>query len=286
MCFSKFACTSESRTHSVTNRRYYLTSKPIQSSVFIHYAAFMARLAVWSLICHASLSFASPSREIAPADIVEKADRIRFPADGFQVDVKITNIDDGRETDTRLYRVLSKGSDKSLVMTMSPAVDKGQILLMRDNDLWLFMPSVSQPLRLPMSQRLTGQVANGDLARVNFSGNYESTLLRKESVDGRNYYVLELLAAKVGVTYHRVIYWVNEKNYRPLKAEFYTRSNRLSKTCTYENYKNAGGEVRPLRLVMEDALRKGEKSILDYRNITERRLPDKIFTKDYLKKLQ
>lgn len=270
----------------MTSRRFNLTSKPIQSSSFTHHAAFLVKLAVWVLICHLSLSIASPSREITPAEIVEKADRIRFPADGFQVDVKITNFDDNQETDTRLYRVLSKGSDKSLVMTMSPAVDKGQILLMRGNDLWLFMPSVSQPLRLPMSQRLTGQVANGDLARVSFSGSYKSTLLRKESIDGRNYYVLELLAARVGVTYHRVIYWVNEKNYRPLKAEFYTRSNRLSKTCTYQNYESAGGEVRPLRLIMEDALRKGEKSILDYRNIMERRLPDKIFTKDYLKKLQ
>jgi len=256
--------------------------------VFIHsaHATFLVKLVVWILICNSSLSFASSSKKITPEDIVEKADRIRFPADGYQVDVKITNIADNQETNARSYRVLSNGVDKSLVMTMSPAVDKGQILLMRGNDLWLFMPSVSQPLRLPMSQRLTGQVANGDLARVSFSGNYKTTLLRKESIAGSKYYVLELLAAKQGVTYHRVVYWVNEVNYRPLKAEFYTRSNRLSKTCTYQNYKKAGGEVRPLQLIMKDALRKGEKSILDYHNLMERSLPDKIFTKDYLKKLQ
>ena len=43
-------------------------------------------------------------------------------------------------------------------------------MLMRGNDLWVFLPSVSQPVRLSLSQRLTGQVANGDLARANFSG--------------------------------------------------------------------------------------------------------------------
>ena len=50
--------------------------------------------------------------------------------------------------------------------------DKGQVLLMRGRDLWIYMPNLSQPIRLALSQRLTGQVANGDLARANFSGDY------------------------------------------------------------------------------------------------------------------
>ncbi len=45
------------------------------------------------------------------------------------------------------------------------------------------------------------------------------------------------------------------------------------------------GKKRPTRLVMEDAMRKGEKSALEYSEMKLRDLPDKIFTKDYLKKL-
>lgn len=36
---------------------------------------------------------------------------------------------------------------------------------------------------------------------------------------------------------------------------------------------------------MEDALRQGEKAILEYSEMKLRDLEDKIFTKDYLKKL-
>jgi hypothetical protein len=36
---------------------------------------------------------------------------------------------------------------------------------------------------------------------------------------------------------------------------------------------------------MEDALKSGEKSVLEYSEMKLRDLPDKIFTKDYLKKL-
>jgi hypothetical protein len=47
---------------------------------------------------------------------------------------------------------------------------------------------LSQPIRLPLSQRLTGQVANGDLARANFVGDYEPKILRKETLDGETYH--------------------------------------------------------------------------------------------------
>ena len=46
------------------------------------------------------------------------------------------------------------------------------------------------------------------------------------------------------------------------------------------------GRVRPTRLVMEDALRQGEHSVLDYSGMRLRELPDKVFTKDYLKRLE
>jgi hypothetical protein len=88
------------------------------------------------------------------------------------------------------------------------------------------------------------------------------------------------------VTYPRVVYWVNAKTSAPYKAEFYSASNRLLKTCRYEKYENVLGKLRPTRLVMEDGLHAGEISTLDYSAMKLRDLPDKVFTKDYLKKLE
>jgi outer membrane lipoprotein-sorting protein len=159
-------------------------------------------------------------------------------------------------------------------------------MLMRGRDLWVFMPNVSQPVRLPLSQKLTGQVSNGDLARANFTGDYTPSLARSEVIDGREHYVLQLVGIDRGVTYPRVLYWVDRESYRPHRAEFYTRSNRRLKTCLYEGFAAMGGELRPTRLVMEDALRKGNRSVMEYRDMRLRDLPAEVFTKDYLKKLQ
>jgi outer membrane lipoprotein-sorting protein len=217
--------------------------------------------------------------------ILEKADEIRFPAQSFEVDVSVTSYSDGKQTDARRFRVLSKGNENTVIQVLEPASDRGQAMLMRGRDLWIFLPSVSQPVRLSLAQRLTGQVANGDIARANFTGDYASRLLKTESVDGEPTHILELTANDRSVTYGRVLYWVRQANFHPYKAEFFSLSGRLLKTCRYENFRNLGGRVRPTRLVMQDALRKGEESILEYDGMKLRDLPDRMFTKDYLKRL-
>lgn len=242
------------------------------------------------------LGYAAYCRADDPADqqaadpeaqaIVTKADLVRFPAEGFQVDIAITTTRTDSTTDMHKYRVLSKGNENSVVMVTEPASDRGQIMLMKGRDLWVFMPEVSQPIRLSLAQRLTGQVANGDLARANFAGDYFPRIVGSETVGNEHYHVLELKAVDRGVTYQRVMYWVNKKNLWPFKAEFYSLSNRLLKRCSYENFQSMGGKVRPTRLVMEDALKTGERSVLDYQGMKLRDLPDKVFTKDYLKKLE
>lgn len=227
----------------------------------------------------------APAGDAQAQEILARADRIRFPTEGFQVDVVIKTFAPDTEPEERAYQILSKGNNQTLVLTTAPAIDRNQILLMRDRDLWAYLPNLSQPIRLPLSQRLTGQVANGDLARANLAGDYEPKILRQEKIDGETYHVLELDAIDQWVTYRRVLYWVNAKSSRPHKAEFYAVSGRLLKTCHYQEYKPMGGATRPTRLVIDDALRSGYRSVLEYGAMKPRDLEDKIFTKDHLKRL-
>lgn len=246
----------------------------------------VALLCCWAVVgaAGAQQDTAADEQKLAKS-IVEKADEVRFPKEAFEVSVGIESTLSDGTTEARAYRVLSKGNQSTIVLALEPASERGQAMLLKGRDLWIFMPSISQPVRLSLAQRLTGQVANGDLARANFTGDYEPKLLRTETVDGEAMYVLELTAAERGVTYNRVVYWVRQKGFQPYKAEFYSLSNRLLKTCLYQQYRPLAGRTRPTRLVMEDALHKGETSVLEYRDMRVRALPDKMFTKDYLKHL-
>ena len=247
---------------------------------------FCASLITLFLTSPAIFAAPLPADDTLARSILEKSDEIRFPSKDFQVDVDIASTSPGEATEKRKYRILSKGNDNTVVMILEPASERGQIMLMKGRDLWVFMPNVSQPIRLGLAQRLTGQVANGDLARANFAGDYTPRLLRTDKLDGDDYYVLELLAVDRSVTYHRVLLWVNKTSYRPHKAEFYSLSNRLLKTSTYEHFETMADKQRPTMMRIQDALKTGDASVLEYSNMKLRELPDKVFSKDYLKKLQ
>lgn len=253
-----------------------------------HFLAGLAGGLLLPVLTHAADEAPKAPIEADPVvvELVQRADAIRFPRESFQTEIIVRNYSNGVEGDARTFRVLSRGNDNTIVLTLEPATERGQALLMRGRDLWVFMPSVSQPVRLSLAQRLTGQVANGDLARANFAGDYTPAVAGKDTIDGKPALVLELTAVDRGVTYARVRYWIDEADSRPLKAEFYALSGRLLKVARYEDFRELAGRVRPTRLVMEDALKQGEVSVLTYENMAVRDLPERMFTREYLRRLQ
>ncbi len=234
-------------------------------------------------------ALASPMSRAAapedPEDIVRRADRVRGPEKNFTVSVKITSTRPQFEPRTAEYEVLIKDRTRSIVKTQSPPQERGRILLMIEDDLWLFMPKIDQSVRISMQQRLLGEVSNGDIVRTDFSGDYTPTVVKTENMDGKDAWVLELKAKRPSVTYHRIVYWVQKKTYHPIKAEFFSISGTLLKNATYEDFRRAAGRERPMRLVLSDPLIRGQQSVMQYESMKVRSLPDKYFTKDYLKKL-
>lgn len=223
--------------------------------------------------------------ELDPSEIVQKVDEVRSPQLDYTISVEVRSYSGNRQPKSATYEVMVKGRDKTIIKTVLPQIERGRILLMRDRDLWAFFPEVSKPLRLSMQERLIGEVANGDIARANFSGDYDAKLLGTEKMGEKEYYILELIAKSADVTYGKVILWAQKETFWPLKAEFYAVSGRLLKTCSYESYKILADRLRPTELVMEDPVVKGKKSIIKYDNIQVGEIPEKYFAKDYMKKL-
>src|SRR3569623_3188339 len=192
----------------------------IQHRIYAACATKTMRLGKSLLLCAAFMvaapgAYAAADEAEQARQLVERADHIRFPRESFQADVTITNSGESSGADVHKYRIHSKGNEDTLEPTTEPPSERGQIMLLKGRDLWVFMPAVSQPIRLPLAHRLTGQVANSELARANITGDYTPKILRKDSVEGNWYWVLELTAVDHGVTYDRVLYWINQADNRP-----------------------------------------------------------------------
>ncbi len=98
-----------------------------------------ASLACIGLLLFTSWAFAEEADAPAANDtlarsIVEKADKVRFPGDGFQVDIVINSTRPDKEPDIRKFRVLSKGNENTVVMITEPASERGQVTLMKGRE--------------------------------------------------------------------------------------------------------------------------------------------------------
>src|ERR1044072_6032735 len=95
-----------------------------------------AFLIIFAGFCCALTLCASPEAQDVPdsddalaKSILEKADQVRFPAQGFEVLVTIaTNTSDG-SNESRKYRVLSKGNENTLIFPTHTASARGHTTL-------------------------------------------------------------------------------------------------------------------------------------------------------------
>jgi hypothetical protein len=213
-----------------------------------------------------------------PQKILERADQYRAGWDSFVMAIRITNFKGDRQEGESQYEVYQRRT-KSFVKFLNPR-EKGRSLLMLEDDLWIYMPSTSRPIRITPMQRLTGNVSNGDVARTDYAGDYDATLLREEQVEGRDCYVLELKARRRGATYPKIHYWVAKSDFSPCKADFFLTSGKNHKTVHYDSFALFQGRRLLTRMTFYDNIRKDEKSIMEYLRYTPRNIPEKYFNKD------
>jgi outer membrane lipoprotein-sorting protein len=231
------------------------------------------------------LAVAAPAWADEAADIVRDADRARRPGESFVWKIVITSQEAKKAPSVDGFEVFVKGGNRTLVRFVAPPRNVGRSLLALGRDLWIYLPDAGKPVRIPLSQRLVGQVANGDIARADYAGDYDATLAGADTLDGVACHVLDLKAKSKDVTYAAIKYWVSKEGRRPVRAEFYAGTGTLLKTGLFDRFRDVGGRPLATRLTLADAIRKDRTSVLDYGEVTVRDLPDKYFDKASMKTL-
>jgi outer membrane lipoprotein-sorting protein len=221
-----------------------------------------------------------------PNALVSKADRIRAPDGAYEFEAVIVTYDGDAKKAENSYKGYVKDLDHVLVEFKAPPSERGKSLLMLGEDLWIYLPNIKKPVRIPLQQRLVGNVANGDMARSKFAADYTSTIAGEETVNGQETVILDLVAKSENKTYNKIRYWVLKADSRPVKAEFFTVSGQSLKTCIFEDFRPAAGAVRPMRLIFQDSINKNERSVLAFASMTQKKLDDRMFTKEYMSSLE
>lgn len=147
-----------------------------------------------------------------------------------------------RKTST-IQRLQPNGVDSNLLVRFSqPADIKGTAFLQiehsdGDDDEWLYLPALGKSRRLVANNKKDSFVGSdfsyGDISlpKVDL---YQHKLLRSESIDGFDCYVVESIpkndATKSDFGYARKITWVRKDNFLETKVEYYDLANQLFRT--------------------------------------------------------
>ena len=194
-----------------------------------------------------------------------------------------------RASRTITSKTYSVGDKQSFTEYLSPAREQGTKMLKLENQLWIYSPSTDRTIQIS-GHMLRQSVMGSDLSYEDMMDDrkltdvYDGTVLKNETLDGRDCYVLEMIANVDDVAYYKRQMWIDSERYVPLKEELFAKSGQLLKRTTLTDVKKIQGRWFPTTMVYKDMLKQGdgtEFKILDAKFDTE--IPEYIFTKAALK---
>lgn len=240
------------------------------------------------ILCFILLGFFSSypvfSDNLTAEQVLQAVDAIRAPGDNFSFNLDIDQ-QDSEDNRKFSFTVNVKDQNKSLVSYTAPANSKGKRILMVGENLWIYIPGTRMPIRISAQQKISSDVSNADVARVVYSLDYQADKLTQEVIDKQTNYHISLNAKTEGAAYQRIELWTASDDYRPLKADFYTKAGQKLKTIFYKEYQSVLGKQRPMLLEVFDELNKQQKVLMRYSNMEIADTPDSYFQKSYLSRL-
>lgn len=212
--------------------------------------------------------------------LLKEADAYRLAVDSGRVETEVRSFRAGVPDKTRSYAVYLKPGRRSLVLFRTPS-ERGQKMLMLNDDYWLIMPSSQRPLRITAMQKLLGEASTGDVATMTWSEDYDGKISGEDNVDGVSCLKLDLTGTRKGVSYPRIVLYLAKKDHRPVQAELYVASDKLAKLARFQ-LGTVDGRKQVTVMTLIDHLQKERTTEVHYLSRSDKTLSDDYFNPAFL----
>lgn len=176
--------------------------------------------------------------------------------------------------------------DKFLMIIREPEVQKGQGYLLIEDNLWFYDPESRKFSHTSMKENFQGTDAkNSDFRKSSLVDDYRVTEYSEGKLGSYDVYILDLEALNNEVTYPFMKIWVTKKPNLVLKAEEYSLTKRLMRTSLFPHYAKIGSVYTPDKIIFVDELVEGKKTQISIVDISLDNLPDTVFTKSYIERV-
>lgn len=217
-----------------------------------------------ALILLISSAEAAQSPEEKGLAIAQEADERSTGFGDFTADMQMILMNKQGQKSERNVRIrtleVKEDGDKTLVIFDTPRDVKGTAFLsfthkVGDDDQWLYLPAVQRVKRIS-SRNKYGSFMGSEFSYEDIASQepekYTYKWIRDERYQDRECFVLEQYPVdKKNSGYKKQVIWLDKKEYRLWKAEYFDRKNSHLKTLTTSGYRKYLDKYwRPDQMVM------------------------------------
>ena len=140
--------------------------------------------------------------------------------------------------------------EKSIMFFQSPADVKNTSFMSwaydsdKSDDQWIYLPALKKTKRISSDSKsdyfMGSDFTYDDLGDRKLDAD-SHTLLRSETVDGVDYYVVESVSKDEDYMYSKAITWIRKDNFIGLQKEFYDEDGDLLKILSITEFKEISG---------------------------------------------
>ena len=231
-------------------------------------------------------SFAiSPEEGQAILDEIDFA--LNFDQDDFAAVMTMISEDPEAGVEKRVIQQYRRDSEeKFLMLFQEPVTQRGQGYLMIDDNLWFYDPESRKFSHTSMKEQFgESDARNSDFGESTFSEDYRVVSVTEGTLGKFEVYVMELEGLHNEVTYPGQKIWVTRDVHLVLKTEDYSANGRLMRTSYLPTYTQIGGKYMPAKMIFVDNLIEGKKTQMTITEISIDPLPDSLFTKAYVERV-
>ena len=196
--------------------------------------------------------------------LLMKVDQFRAPSANFTFDLQL----EAQNGKIWQLKVSIQNSTKGLVRYIKPAKVADRLILFVDQNMWVFVPGTRRALRISPQQRVLGGVSSADVARTNYSEDYQVTNISKDNQS----MLLQLEPKTKSAAYGRIDLSISSSG-APQKAVFFAGGSRKLKTIIFGGYRDVLGVKRTTKLLVTDHLDGDAVTTMQYSNFKKTKTP-------------
>jgi len=232
------------------------------------------------------------AQDLSPKEIIRLADE-KFNGEKTSSSIMAMTIVRPTWERTIEFKNWTSGREYALTLITSPARDKGQSFLKRQNEMWNWNPTISRLIKLPpsmMSQGWMGSDYTNDdiLKESSVVNDYDHQIVGEEEYEGRLCYKIKMVAKEeAAVIWGHQVRWIDKDDFLFLKAELYDADGYLVRTETGSRIREMDGRMIPTRLELIPEEEPGNKTILLIEDIAFNvKIPDQFFSQQNMKRVR